>query len=87
MESLEYLYSAYSVLLASRLLAYPEWRDVLFEPLKRSLDATLRDCLREDGSIYTPTHWGWGHIWESTVLVCTAAWYLQRYGGPTTARS
>jgi len=80
-ESLEYLYSAYSVLLASRLLAYPEWREVLFGPLKRSLDATLRDCLREDGSIYTPTHWGWGHIWESTALVCTAAWYLQRYCG------
>ncbi|RKY70750.1 MAG: hypothetical protein DRQ24_08660, partial [Candidatus Latescibacterota bacterium] len=78
-ERLEYLYSAYSVFLASRLLAYPEWREVLFEPLRRSLDATLRDCLRRDGSVYTPTHWGWGHIWESTALVCAAAWHFQRY--------
>ena len=80
-ERLEYLYSAYCVLLASRLLAYPEWRDILAEPLTRSMDATLKHCLREDGSIYTPTHWGWGHIWESTVMVCDAAWYMQKYLG------
>jgi len=80
-ERLEYLYSAYCVLLASRLLVYPEWRSVLAEPLKYSIDTTLKHCLREDGSIYTPTHWGWGHIWESTALVCNAMWYLQRYLG------
>ncbi len=80
-ERLEYLYSAYSVLLTSRLLVYSEWMDVLLEPLKRSIDATIRSCLRGDGSIYTPTHWGWDHIWESTAMVCAAAWYLQRYGG------
>lgn len=80
-EAMEYLYSGYCLLLAARLLPYEEWTHALRTPLSRSLDRILQDCLRRDGSIYTPTHWGWGHIWESTAMICCAAWYLTKYGG------
>lgn len=77
----EYNYNLYLLNILSNLLELPEARELLAEPLKRSFDTLFRRFSFPDGSVYTPVHWGWDHIYESTLLSSLIAWRLYHYCG------
>jgi hypothetical protein len=74
-------YCLYALYLAAALLPFPEWRDTLAPPLDRALQEIERRSLLPDGAVYAHFHWGWDHIWETTVFYAHVAWMLQKYGG------
>lgn len=75
----EYNYNLYLLNILSNLLELPEARELLAQPLQRSFDELFRRFSLPDGSVYTPVHWGWDHIYESTLLSGLIAWRLYRY--------
>ena len=77
----EYNYCLYLVYILSNLLEVPDARVLLEKPVKKAMDALLERFLNEDGSIYAPVHWGWNHIFESTLLTSIVCWRLYRYCG------
>ncbi|MBO5068902.1 MAG: hypothetical protein J6C37_00850, partial [Roseburia sp.] len=72
----EYNYCLYLVYILSNLLECPDARPLLEEPLKKAVDELIRRFMHADGSIYTPVHWGWDHIYESTLLTSVVCWRL-----------
>lgn len=77
----EFNYCLYLVYILSNLLEKTDAREVLKDPLSRAMDTLLDRFLNADGSIYTPVHWGWDHIYESTLLTSVICWRLYRYCG------
>lgn len=77
----EYNYNLYLVYILAQLLDLEDAREILLEPLKKSFDALYTAFQFEDGSIYTPVHWGWGHIFESTFLTAVISWKLYHWCG------
>lgn len=77
----EYNYCLYLVYILSNLLEIPDARILLEKPLKKAMDSLLERFLNKDGSIYAPVHWGWDHIFESTLLTSVICWRLYNYCG------
>ncbi|HEX2948382.1 MAG TPA: hypothetical protein VHV83_02240 [Armatimonadota bacterium] len=82
----EFNYSFYTTAILSNLLRFDAWKERLVGPVQRSYDALRARFENADGSIYAPVHWGWGHIFESTIFSAIVAWRLKvatgdaRYG-------
>ncbi len=72
----EYNYNLYLLYILSHLLEIEEAREILAAPLEKSMRALYERFHFSDGSIYTPVHWGWDHIFESTLLTANLAWRL-----------
>ena len=77
----EFNYSFYLTLLLSNLLQFPEWKDRLAGPVRKSYDALRDEFEFDDGSIYAPVHWGWNHLFESTTFSMLVAWRLCKHCG------
>lgn len=77
----EYNYNLYLLSILSNFLLDDEGRSLVIEPLERSFRELYKRFHFEDGSVYTPVHWGWDHIWESTLLCCEISWRLFRWCG------
>lgn len=77
----EYNYSFYTALVLSNLLAFPQWKDRIVGPVRKSYDALRKAFEYPDGSIYAPVHWGWNHLWESTSFSMLMAWRLYKHAG------
>lgn len=77
----EYNYNLYLLYILSHLLPIREAREILAVPLEKSMRALYERFHLSDGGIYTPVHWGWDHIYESTLLTANLAWRLHRYCG------
>ena len=77
----EYNYNLYLIYILSALLEFERGRALLQEPLKRSFDALFAAFGRSDGSMYAPVHWGWDHIFESTLLCAVICWRLYHWCG------
>lgn len=75
----DYNYSLYLVYILSNLLECPDARPLLQGPLKKGIDVLIERFMHTDGSIYAPIHWGWDHIYESTLLTSVVCWRLYRY--------
>jgi len=78
---LEVNYSLYCLFLLGHLLCFPEWGKILGEPLHKSLQEVKKCFMFPDGSVYAPVHWGWAHIWESTLFYAYVGWVLNKYCG------
>lgn len=79
----EYNYCLYLVYILSNLLEIKDAAVLLESPLKRAVDVLMERFMRSDGSIYAPVHWGWDHIYESTLFTSIICWRLFHYCGNT----
>jgi len=79
----EYNYSQYVAEMLAYLLEYPEWRERLLDPVRRSLDELCRRFELGDGAFYARVHWGWDHVFESTLNNASLAWKLYHHAGQT----
>lgn len=70
----EYNYNLYLLYVLSPLLEIEEARELVAEPLMRSFDVLYERFALGDGSMYAPVHWGWDHLWESTLYAALLAW-------------
>ncbi len=77
----EYNYCLYLLNILSNLLPLPEAGELLLEPIRKGMSTLLSRFGHDDGSIYAPVHWGWDHIWESTLLTALVSWRLFHHGG------
>ncbi|MBQ1264547.1 MAG: hypothetical protein IIY04_03930, partial [Oscillospiraceae bacterium] len=77
----EYNYNLYLIYILSHLLKIDEAREILAAPLEKSMRALYERFHFSDGGIYTPVHWGWDHVFESTLLTANLAWRLYHYCG------
>lgn len=79
----EYNYNLYLLSILINFLLDDEGRALVQVPLERSFRVLYTQFHFSDGSAYMPVHWGWDHIYESTLLSAEIAWHLYHWCGMT----